>query len=424
MKIKRFEGRTFPEVMKFVKKELGNDAVIISTESVDGKFYVTAAKDYELEPKENFYRKKVSSPKYSSGIKSRSQGERAYADRLQEVIGNHQDPIVRKEGPVPLHDLNNSIEMDTLKNEIKKQKEERRTQETYFLKELALLRESLSSLLRQTVAKDSDYPLHYTPYIKAGIETGIEEDVIVSILRDNSNRISEVFTEENEAIDILKILFSEKVKSYDLFSTIDKNGGVYSFVGPTGVGKTTTLVKIATNLIISRERDDVALISLDFMRADGSEQLKRYSNILGVPFYQFTSADEYLNSIENLRRKHPILLMDTAGVSPLSRSSLEFLENVCKNEYTLPILHIPVATEHEQAISIIDSYSKYIGEMMLVYTKEDEALRNGLLASLSVARNMTACFVTNGQHIPEDIIRLKTSSALVEILFKKKYDLI
>ena len=93
-----------------------------------------------------------------------------------------------------------------------------------------------------------------------------------------------------------------------------------------------------------------------------------------------------------------------------------------RNQYTQAVLHIPVATEFDQAVSILDSFKKYLGDMFVVYTKEDEALRNGLIASLAVARKVVSGFVTNGQQIPEDLVRLKTNETLVNILFNRKYD--
>jgi len=410
MQIKKYAGRTFTEVMQKVKKEFGKDAVIISTENLGGKVYVTAAKDYDIEERSFKLKKNIySKPKPALAGK-------AYA--AASKISQHIAADTPSE-TVPLGELSNNIEIESLKSQIIKQKKETKKQESFFLNELTMLRESLSSLLSNTLSKDQDYPLSYTPFIKAGIELGIDSEIVKSLL--TKINIEDGFTEEQTAKQILKELLVSTMQTEDLFKKIDEDGGIFLFAGPTGVGKTTTVSKIATNLILKRDRDDIAVISLDFMRADAGGQLKRFSKILNIPFYHFSSEKEYISKIETLQKRYKIIMVDTAGVSPLCKSSLKFLEKVRKAQYTCPILHIPVSTEYEQALAIVDNYKKYLGDMKIVYTKEDEAMRNGLIGCVSVVRAMPVAFVTNGQNIPEDIVALKSSRELAEILFNKKY---
>ncbi len=411
MKIKRFEGKSFTEVMQIVKKEFGKDAVIVSTENLNGKVFVTAAKDYDIDTK------KPDAEEFRP--KPRTYQERAYSDT---VFPSVEAPARESREAFSRETSGTYTEIDSLKKEIKRQREKHSKQEEFFLKELGMLRESLSALLQQTVGKDSSIPLQYTPYIKAGIEAGIEEDIIISMLNTTGISKNEVFAEERSARDYLVRSFATMTEAVDLIDNIDKTGGTYLFAGPTGVGKTTSLVKIAANLILQKERNDIALISLDFMRSDGSEQLKRYSKILGVPCWCFSSSEEYAANIQTIKKQFKIILVDTAGVSPLNRESLDFLAKIADSHYTFPVLHIPVATEYEQAFSIFDIFSKVLGEPVVAFTKEDEAMRNGLMASISIARKLRAGFVTNGQKIPEDIIRLKHPLALAELIFSRKYD--
>ncbi len=408
MKIKRFEGKNVSEAMRSVKKEFGKDAVIVSTENIKGKVYITAARDYDL--KDEPVRERRVQPK------GRSFQERAYGAGVAEVA---VQPEPKME---PLGNLHTSIELDSLRDELRKEREKSNKREDFFLRELSMLRESLAKLLSETVSRDSSLPVTYTPYIKAGIECGVDEDLIVSVLERHGIDDEELFLGEEKALSFLLSAFSDVLSTSDIYTKIDREGGVFAYVGPTGVGKTTTLVKTAASLVMKEERTDLCLVSLDFMRADGSAQLKRFSNILGLPFFTFGDGDSYLAKIDELRKNYKTVLVDTAGVSPLNRSSLEFLEKVAGNQYTSSILHIPVATEYEQARSVFDIFRERLGDVVLAYTKEDEAVRNGLIASLSVLRKADVAFVTNGQRIPEDILCMGDSRTLAELVFKRKYE--
>lgn len=436
MRIKRFEGKTFAAAMMQVKKEMGKDAVIISTETLDGKTSITAAADYDTAPRGSVKTMPEGMPvgmpaagskKTGDMIRAKSYNERVYAEvaSSEGAVAAAVRPVQntaykRAEELMPLSHLDNQLEIEGLKDEINRQRQTQGKQESLFLKELAMLRESLSMLLRETVGRDNSMPVAYTPYLKAGLEAGIERDILISLLSGSSSKETEIFVDEKDAKENLKKLISSQIKIVDLYKEMDERGGIFAFVGPTGVGKTTTLAKIAANLTLMREREDIAVISMDFLRADGCTMLKRYADILGVPFFRFTSPEAYFSDIVRIKERYKIVLLDTAGVSPLNRKSLEFLAKVCKNNYTHAILHIPVATEYEQAVSIIDIYNANLNGMNVIYTKEDEAFRNGLMASVSISKGIPACFVTNGQQIPEDIIKFSRSSELADLIFAGK----
>ncbi len=417
MKIKRFEGRNVAEAMIGVKKDFGKDAVIVSTENIGGKVIVTAARDYDLEEGGTPFKSRGA---YGYTNKTATYG-RTDSRGLQESSFKGISPTVAE---VPREvdsftDLNNSIEFASLKEQLKEQQIRSRQQESKFLNELAMLRESLEALLKNSVSKLSEHAFHLMPYIKKGIKAGIDETAMEKILKETKLPDNSFMT-DSELELFMTDLFSSKIEVTDVFNIMDKEGGIYLFVGPTGVGKTTTLIKIAAKLILERNRNDIAIISLDFMRADAGSQIKKFTDILNLPFFHFRTADEYFANIEDIRINYKTVLIDTAGVSHKSQSSMQFLEKIASAVYTCPILHIPVATEYEQALSVINRFETVLGEMLVVYTKEDEAIRNGLMGSLAGKTSVSPCFVTNGQKIPEDIVRLKSSSQLSDMIFKNE----
>jgi flagellar biosynthesis protein FlhF len=408
MKIKKFEGKNFSTVMAKVKKEFGKNAVIISTENLNGKVCLTAASDYEIA--------ESSKKNTTTEIKTAKRINNPYAKQAV-FSGNMQAP----QEMMSLNELDKKLELDSLKHELHEQKAMQIKHEEYFLKELGMLRESLSTLLRKTVSKENSISLAFTPFLKAGIECGINENLLTGILdKIISDSTQEILLNDEEAKQVLKKQFINILKTQDIFKTIENKKGVFVFAGPTGVGKTTTLVKIAATMILEKDRNDFAITSIDFMRADSSIQLQKYSELLGIPFYHYKSITQYKKEIVKLKEKYPIILTDTAGISPLNKSSIQFLEKITKNDYTLPILHIPIATEYEQALTMFDTFKEVLQEMTVIFTKEDEAFRNGLIASLSIARNFTISSITNGQRIPEDIVKIKNAQTVSNYIFRKK----
>lgn len=425
MEVRKFEEKTLSQAMEQVKKEFGCDAVIIATEQIGGKTTITAAKGYDVpERLSNVKRERgVEKVGLSSGVKTAS-AINAYKSKEKKYDYSYLDNRETPEGVISLEELDSRVEMDSLQNDIKTMKKEQHKRDTSFLREISMLRESLSSLIRTSGTLGSNSPLTHVPYLKAGIRVGIEEEILEDILKSiaNENDAEKALKDETHITDTLKKHFIENIKSEDIIEIMNRDKAEYVFTGPTGVGKTTTIAKIAATLVLEKDRDDIALISLDFMRADGGSQLERFSKILGRPCYIFNNIEDYKKNIKKIREKYPIIMTDTCGVSPLNVTSLEFLEKVCKTDYTVPVLHIPVATEYDQALSIYDRFGEYTGDKkFVVFTKEDESLRNGLIASMSVSRNIRTGLVTNGQRIPEDIVRIdKGGEKLVECIFRQK----
>ncbi len=424
MEVRKFEERTLSQAMEQVKKEFGNEAVIIATEQIGGKTTITAAKGYDVPERVSNVKRSRGAEKarLSRGVRSVS-AVNAYKSKEKKYDYSYLDDRESPEGVMSLEELDSKVEMDSLQNDIKNMKKEQHKRDTSFLREISMLRESLSSLIRTSGTLGNRSPLIHVPYLKAGIKAGIEEDILENILKSIADEkdAEKALRDEAHITNSLKKYFRENTESEDIIEIMDRKKAEYVFTGPTGVGKTTTIAKIATTLVLEKDRDDMALVSLDFMRADGGSQLERFAKILGRPCYVFSNLEDYRNNIKKIRKKYPLIMTDTCGVSPLNITSLEFLEKVCKTDYTVPVLHIPVATEYDQALSIHDRFGEYTGGKLVIFTKEDESLRNGLIASMSVSRDIRTGLVTNGQRIPEDIIRIdERGDKLVESIFRQK----
>jgi flagellar biosynthesis protein FlhF len=186
---------------------------------------------------------------------------------------------------------------------------------------------------------------------------------------------------------------------------------VLAMVGPTGVGKTTTLAKIAARALLD-SRTSVGLITVDTYRVGASEQLARYGEIMGVPAFTAKSAPELRAALERLARCQ-LILIDTAG-----RSAQDLVLRQAELVRTVPgvELHLVLsAASGTRELSAIAQRYASLEPDRIAFAKVDEAVAAGsILAATSVLRKKVSC-ICNGQRVPEDI-HAATRSDLVDLV--------
>ncbi len=176
---------------------------------------------------------------------------------------------------------------------------------------------------------------------------------------------------------------------------------VLALAGPTGVGKTTTLAKIAARCIrAGGER--VAIVTLDTFRIAAVEQLRAYAEMLGAPC-------EVVLTPQDLRRavaahaKADRILIDTTGRSPFDRDALAGLAGFLQVARPQTLLCVPAGTRRADAIATIDAYAG-LAPAALVLTKWDETRVPGEVLSLAIERGLPLSHLTIGQEVPDDLV--------------------
>ncbi len=181
----------------------------------------------------------------------------------------------------------------------------------------------------------------------------------------------------------------------------DPDKRVSIFAGPTGVGKTTTLAKIAAGCV--REGQHVVITTFDIFRPGGEAQLRSYAEKLGagVSFKTLGSMGDLFDLLTHTKDR---IFIDTPGRSPGDKS---FLDGLLSFQFTdMPIntyLLLAANTDPEANMSV---YKKYEGLHLdsLIFTKVDEGVRFGSLYNLAVASGKPVSYLTNGQNVPDDIM--------------------
>ena len=201
----------------------------------------------------------------------------------------------------------------------------------------------------------------------------------------------------------------------------ENNPKVVFFIGPTGVGKTTTIAKLASRFSII-DKKKVALLTTDTYRIAAAEQLRTYASILEVPFHIIYTPEEITEKIEELT-SYDFIFVDTSGHSPknieMKDTVGEFIDAVKPKHETEIFLVISATTKHRDLLQIVDAYQKIEGYKLL-FTKLDETDYQGNLLNMRLRTKAPLSYVTNGQNVPDDIKEFHPQKTVKQLLGGKK----
>jgi len=375
MKIRRYIGNNTQEAILKVKMDLGNDALILNTRKVrqKGLFKIfskplvevlAAVDDHNTVNKEknrNISTENIQAIRNSNeSIISLSNGSNSKIEYLESKVTGIEDMLKK---------LYDQVQKGGNKSEITKN-------------------ESIASKVLE---------LFYNNLVKNEVEEELARKIIDSVsskVGDSSN----VNVTASVMYNIIRNMLGEP-ETVSLKE--DGKSTVVMFVGPTGVGKTTTLAKIAANYVLNFKKS-VALITADTYRIAAVEQLKTYAEILGIPISVIYSPDE-LDEVINSYSDKDIILIDTAGRSHRNTNQFDELKALVNHSKVDEIyLVLSAATSNKACKDIINKYS-FLKDYKLIFTKTDEAPVNGIILNLKYMTGKHLSYITNGQNVPDDI---------------------
>jgi flagellar biosynthesis protein FlhF len=176
---------------------------------------------------------------------------------------------------------------------------------------------------------------------------------------------------------------------------------VVALIGPTGVGKTTTLAKLAANLKL-REKRRVGLITLDTYRIAAIDQLKKYADILGSPLRVVSTAEDLSAAVRSMQDCEYILI-DTAGRSPKDALKLSELKGVLAAVNPDEVHLVLSSTSSQKCVELAITKFGEVRVDKIIFTKLDEAAHVGVVLNVIHKVNKTLSYVTTGQNVPDDI---------------------
>lgn len=236
----------------------------------------------------------------------------------------------------------------------------------------------------------------YTIFTK----NGIDEVVSYRFLKSMEKRIADNLTGiqfKNAAIDML----SELIMVEEDYSQV-MSKRIIALVGPTGVGKTTTIAKIAASLTLKYNKK-VCLITLDNFRIGAVEQLKTYAEIVNVPLYVATTPEELKRIIREVKNRYDCILLDSMGRSQFDINEIKKIGDFLKvDESISTCLVMSLASNHQELYDTVERYSSLLPEYF-IFTKLDETRYFGPLVNLPVKKNIPILLVATGQNVPDDM---------------------
>ncbi len=379
MKIRRFFAADMRTAIRQVREQLGSDAVILSNKSVDGGVELVAALDFD-ESRMNYAptRNSAPEPEPKRGVVTAFPGSEK-SDRSeapQESEPRQTAPRVEWSQDPLLVDMR---------------------------KEMQVLRRMVENELSGMNWKDTD---KHRPQVSELLRRLITLDLPPAMCQRLVDKAGEFEAVDQGWRTALYNLASElKVTGDELL----EQGGVVAVVGPTGVGKTTTIAKLAARFALRHGNRHIALISTDSYRIGAQEQLATYARILDVPIRMASNVAE-LNIALNAFAEKRLVLVDTAGMSMRDVRIGEHLSLLSSgNRPVRTFLALSAATQHAAMRQTIKSFGVANPEAVILTKMDETASLGGAFAAL-LDSGLPVAYITDGQKVPEDIQLARTHS--------------
>jgi flagellar biosynthesis protein FlhF len=236
------------------------------------------------------------------------------------------------------------------------------------------------------------------------IEAGIQEDLV----RDIGDELKTIMLREHITredllrLQLARVLMSRLrvARSLGERLRVPSTPRIITFLGPTGVGKTTTIAKIAAELVINQKRP-VTLATTDTFKIAAVEQLQTYANILKCPLEVCQNAESFASLRDHLS-PDDVVLVDTAGFGPRDEKKLVELSALLSSVRTETHLCVSSTTRDSDLLSVVQRFKIFQPEY-LVFTKLDETMNYGNIYNLAAKTHMPLSYFTMGQRVPEDM---------------------
>jgi len=261
--------------------------------------------------------------------------------------------------------------------------------------------------------------------IAAGMQKALLADGFSPLLaRDLAARLPEQVVDDGQARAWSRAVLERNLHVMGSAHDIVDSGGIYALVGPTGVGKTTTVAKLAARCAAKYGRDSVGLITIDSYRIGAQDQLRIYGKILGVTVHTAQDRESLLGVLRGLTGKK-LVLIDTLGLGQRDERVAELLDAVGAG----PIKRLLVLNAASHAETLEDVVASYrvagasggsnrtvAGFAGAVLTKTDEAVRLGQALDVLIRHRLPLYYETTGQRVPEDITPASAGSLVTRAL--------
>ena len=393
MKIKRFFAKDISGAIRDVRKQLGADAVILSNREVNGGIEIVAAVDYDEALFEGT-------------------GLDAGKDSVPTVQAN--EPTANASAPKAPEPRASALVHDDMRHEAEPVAESRPSPKIEWSQEPTLveMRREMESLRGMMEDRLTGLAWGEEARRHPGRAQLVRELMLMGLSPSLCTELANHQPEQHDFSMMWRASLGRLANQLPVSETdcLD-DGGIIALVGPTGVGKTTTIAKLAARYALRHGKQNVALVTTDSYRIGAHEQLRIYGRILDVPVHVANDSKELNKILKGLSDKR-LVLIDTAG---MSQRDVRLSEQFSVIHDGSPLIRSFLVLSATTQYSSLDETVRVFGAAEpegCIITKTDEASSLGPVLSVIARHQLPMAYVANGQRVPEDI-RLARANNLV-----------
>jgi flagellar biosynthesis protein FlhF len=393
MNVKTYQSKSLQEALNHIKRDLGSDALILSTREVRPARFLRKPR-WEVAATAPSTRTVPMAATAAATAAAAGVPETARPKARLESQNARVNPLTiltPPQNPAPKAEPMN-LEEDLVKDKARRVGlPDRRID--MLLEDMHDLKRSIRSLGKAIPSRADPSGGLYGELVSQGIDPETADHLIVTA--------SDGDPSPSEARNRVRRLLADMIVIDPPAELQAKARMVSVFVGPTGVGKTTTIAKIAGQAVV-RYNKKVALITTDMRRVGSQDQLSRFGALLNVPAYTCSDVTTLTNLIQSLDDRD-LILIDTPGASPSDLALLGRLEEVLKLPEARVNLVIAATTRSEDVSRIMTRFQP-LSPQRVIFTKMDETDSRSAVVGDLLRSEIRITFLTNGQRVPEDLL--------------------
>ena len=401
MKIKRFLASNMREAIRLVREEQGADAVILSNQRVPGGIEVVAATDYDAALLQQTQRRSAVPEAASQAAAIATGAAEPVAPSTAATAAGARGKVLNATNPTSSAPMSAQTvaaapmlpppEIQQLRSEVSGMRR--------------MLETQLAGLAWREISERQPERL---AALRAMSDLGIEPTLARELIAE---------LPEHSGADRARFLpLGLLARRIPVAPTdVVLQGGAFALIGPTGVGKTTTIAKLAARWTAKHGTRDLALVTTDHYRVGAQEQLFTYGRLLGVPVHTAANARE-LSAVMGRLSEYKLVLIDTAGMAPRDRQlAAQFAELRASRTRIRNLLVLPATTQAGDLNDILRRFAP-AQPQAAVLTKIDEATRIGGVLSSVIRMRLPVAYVCDGQRVPEDIQQARADQLVLRAM--------
>ena len=391
MQVKRYFAADMRQAMNRVREELGADAAIISTRRVAGGVELTAALDYQApssvarpNPALEAELRKTQTQILQAQARLQVQDEDEFNDRNRQLLEKVMQQVAPAPAPVAQADY-------------------QQAQAAINQHEFAAMRSELNGLrelLEMQLGNMAWGQMRTQQPMQAGLwkrfqRMGLSAEIVKPVLQ----RVS-AEKDQHKAWRMALAHITHAIRTPSVEPM--QEAGVIALVGPAGMGKTTTLAKLAARYVLEHGSQHIALVSMDSYRIGAQEQLKTLGRILNIPVSYVGDGQTLASVLQPLAHKR-VVLIDTAGLTASDPALALQLDSLAARGVQAKNYLVMAATSQGQVLKAAYHAYKRCGLAGCIITKLDEAINMGEALSMAIGHGLPVAYTTDGPKIPDDL---------------------